>query len=67
MIRRNITSTHIKYTSDLIERDTLTERMRRARALNASPSDIGIVQYTWRSFAMVGGISRIKEKEKTRF
>ncbi|MEE8360363.1 MAG: hypothetical protein V3S04_05490 [Candidatus Omnitrophota bacterium] len=29
--------------------DTLIERLRRMRALNSRPSDIGLTQYTWRS------------------
>jgi len=35
-----------------IRMDTLTERLRRMRALNSSPSDIGITQYTWKSCAL---------------
>ena len=45
MITKSIISNHNKDTFDLVERDTLTERMRRARALNARLSDIGIAQY----------------------
>lgn len=36
----------------LIRMDTLTERLRRMRALNATASNIGITQYTWRSCAV---------------
>ncbi len=32
-----------------IRMDTLIERLRRMRALNSRPSDIGLTQYTWRS------------------
>ena len=48
----NLFRNYKKNTADFVERTTLTERMRRARALNARPSDIGITQYTWKTFAV---------------
>jgi hypothetical protein len=35
-----------------IRMDTLIERLRRMRALNSTPSNIGLTQYTWRSCAI---------------
>lgn len=54
MVIKNIVSNYKKDTLDLIERSTLTERLRRVRALNAKPSDIGITQYTWKTFSIKG-------------
>ena len=39
-----------KGTDDFISPDTLRETLRRVRALNAKPSDIGITQYRWKTF-----------------
>jgi len=52
MVVKSITRTYKKGTGDCLERTTLIERLRRVRALNASPSCIGITQYTWKTFAI---------------
>ncbi len=51
MTVKNFISNHKKKGNDFvfIRMDTLTERLRRMRALNSTPDNIGIVQYTWRS------------------
>ncbi|MFH1753118.1 MAG: hypothetical protein ABH875_02950 [Candidatus Omnitrophota bacterium] len=45
-----------------IRMDTLIERLRRMRALNSSPSDIGLTQYTWRSCDAVRSITKRKNR-----
>jgi hypothetical protein len=32
-----------------IRMDTLIERLKRMRALNSTPANIGLTQYTWKS------------------
>jgi hypothetical protein len=45
-----------------IRMDTLIERLRRMRALNSTPSNIGLTQYTWRSCTIGDTARRRKEK-----
>jgi len=54
MTVKNMTSTYKKTNDDciFIRMDTLIERLKRMRALNSTPADIGITQYTWRSCAI---------------
>ncbi len=43
---------------ELVNYDTLVERLKRLRALNRDPERIGLTQYTWRSFS----IDKIKNR-----
>jgi len=52
MVIKNLIRRHKKDSTDFIEPDTLTERLRRARAMNARPSDIGITKYSPKSFSV---------------
>lgn len=51
MTVKNMVSNIGKASDDLvfIRMDTLIERLRRMRALNSTPANIGLTQYTWRS------------------
>ena len=64
MVVKSVTSNYKKDTLEFLERDTLTERMRRVRALNAAPSSIGITQYTWKGFAISGCARRKRAKKR---
>ena len=37
---------------ELVNYDTLVERLKRLRALNREPDRIGLTEYTWRSFSI---------------
>lgn len=54
MTVKNIISNHKKNDDDFvfIRMDTLIERLKKMRALNSTPSRIGITQYTWKSCAI---------------
>lgn len=52
MTSKNITSNYTKNNNDFIRMDTLIERLKKMRALNSTPSNIGITQYTWHSCAI---------------
>lgn len=54
MTLRNRISNYKKGDNDFvfIRMDTLIERLRRMRALNSNPANIGITQYTWKSCAI---------------
>ncbi|MBU4377089.1 MAG: hypothetical protein KKD29_06420 [Candidatus Omnitrophica bacterium] len=43
---------------ELLQYDTLVERLKRLRALNRDPEKIGLTQYTWHSFS----IDKIKNR-----
>ncbi|MBL7070702.1 MAG: hypothetical protein ISS26_00810 [Candidatus Omnitrophica bacterium] len=46
-------ATHYKNdTDELIEMSVLIERLKRLRALNREPENIGLTQYRWRSFSI---------------
>jgi len=45
-----------------IRMDTLIERLRRMRALNSKPADIGLAQYTWRSCVMEDALSKKRKR-----
>lgn len=62
MITRDIISSHKNNSFDIIEKNTLIERMRRVRALNAKPSNIGLTQYTWKTFAISKRTDHINKK-----
>ncbi len=47
---------------DFIRMDTLIERLRRMRALNSTPANIGLTQYTWKSCAIDKGFSDKRSK-----
>lgn len=51
MTIKNMISNYKKDGNDFIfiRMDTLIERLRRMRALNSTPANIGITQYTWKS------------------
>lgn len=38
--------------NELVDFDTLVERLKRLRALNRDPQKMGLTQYTWRSFSI---------------
>lgn len=44
--------------NELVDFDTLVERLKRMRALNRDPQKMGLTQYTWRSFS----IDKIKSR-----
>ena len=44
--------------NELVEFDTLIERLKRLRALNRDPQKMGLTQYTWRSFSIDKAKSR---------
>ena len=52
MVIKSIISNYIRGSIDVVERNTLIERLRRARALNVNPSDIGITQYISKTFGI---------------
>ena len=62
MVIKSIIGNYKKDSNDLIERSTLIERLRRARALNIKPSDIGITQYTWKTFSIKESSGCIKRR-----
>jgi len=64
MITKNMISNYKKDTFDFLDRGTLIERIRRIRALNASPSDIGITQYSWKTFVIAKPSRRKDAKNK---
>lgn len=37
---------------ELVNFDTLVERLKRLRALNRDPEKMGLTQYTWRTFSI---------------
>ncbi|MFH1752985.1 MAG: hypothetical protein ABH875_02270 [Candidatus Omnitrophota bacterium] len=47
---------------DFIRMDTLIERLRRMRALNSTPANIGLTQYTWKSCGIHEGLVDKKSK-----
>ena len=51
MTVKSIVSNYKRSKDDFIfiRMDTLIERLRRMRALNSTPANIGLTQYTWRS------------------
>jgi len=44
--------------NELVDFDTLVERLKRLRALNRDPQKMGLTQYTWRSFSIDKAKSR---------
>lgn len=54
MTLRNRISNYKKEGNDFvfIKMDTLIERLKRMRALNSTPSNIGITQYAWKTCAI---------------
>lgn len=65
MTLRNMVSNVNKVGGDFvfIRMDTLIERLKRMRALNSKPSNIGLTQYTWKSCTLSG---RCLGREKRR-
>lgn len=51
MTEKKMVSACAKLDSDFVflRMDTLIERLKRMRAMNTSPCDIGITQYAWRT------------------
>jgi hypothetical protein len=45
-----------------IRMDTLIERLRRMRALNSKPADIGLTQYTWRNCSIEGAAPKRRRR-----
>ena len=54
MTVKNMISNYKKSGNDFvfIRKNTLIERLRRMRALNSTPDNIGLTQYTWKSCAI---------------
>ena len=44
--------------NELVNFDTLVERLKRLRALNRDPDKMGLTQYTWRTFSINKAKSR---------
>ncbi len=47
-----------------IRMDTLIERLKRMRALNSTPANIGLTQYTWKSCTIGDSFCANKTKRK---
>lgn len=62
---KNMVSNVNKVDDDFvfIRMDTLIERLKRMRALNSKPSNIGLTQYAWKSCTL-GGRCLVKEKRR---
>ncbi|MFH0840057.1 MAG: hypothetical protein V1883_03470 [Candidatus Omnitrophota bacterium] len=57
MIRSAATSSKNEF-KELLQYDTLVERLKRLRALNRDPEKMGLTRYTWHSFS----IDKIKNR-----
>jgi len=62
MVIKNMIDNFKKDTTDFISPDTLIERFRRVRALNAKPSDIGITQYRRKTFVTMENSGNAKRR-----
>ena len=49
---RNAANTNKNEFNELVNFDTLVERLKRLRALNREPQKMGLTQYTWRTFSI---------------
>lgn len=49
---RNAANTNKNEFNELVNFDTLVERLKRLRALNRDPEKMGLTQYTWRTFSI---------------
>ena len=52
MVIKNIMSYRNKNSAEILDIDTLIERLKRLRALNEKPEKIGLTEYTWHSFSI---------------
>ncbi|MEA3305509.1 MAG: hypothetical protein U9R52_01690 [Candidatus Omnitrophota bacterium] len=46
-------------STEMLDVDTLIERLKKLRALNREPEKIGLTEYTWHSFT-IGGQKSLK-------
>ena len=52
MTIRNIMSYRNGNSAEILDVETLIERLKRLRALNKKPEKIGLTEYTWHSFSI---------------
>ena len=52
MVMKNIMSYKNNKSAEILDVDTLIERLKRLRALNEEPEKIGLTEYTWHSFSI---------------
>ncbi|MDD5680696.1 MAG: hypothetical protein PHI59_05610 [Candidatus Omnitrophica bacterium] len=55
---RGAANTNKNEFNELVNFDTLVERLKRLRALNRAPDKMGLTQYTWRTFSIDKAKSR---------
>ena len=58
MVTRSVMTHHRGDVDEVFDLAVLVERLKRLRALNKEPDQIGLTQYTWRSFS----IDKTKER-----
>jgi len=52
MVIRSIVGENRDGIGEILDFDTVIERLKKLRALNKGPEKIGLTQYTWRSFSI---------------
>ncbi len=52
VVRSLVAHTQHRQYDEVVKCDSVIERLKKMRALNSTPEQIGLTEYTWRSFAI---------------